>query len=182
MQHLAHVEIVELKPAMKQWVERLVAWENDISIRHLISPSKSEDEFSSTVVSQKDIIQRIESFGNCDSTFLWGLLADNEPVGTMSSAIDVPIIHAPYPGTIWPGLVIGEAGSRRRGVGRQAMSWLEKFALEKGCRRIELGVFEYNEPSRALCAAMGYSEFARIPEFTWWKGKLWADIRMEKWL
>ena len=29
-------------------------------------------------------------------------------------------------------------------------------------------------------AEMGYEEFGHVPEFTYWDGKMWTDIRMEK--
>jgi hypothetical protein len=29
---------------------------------------------------------------------------------------------------------------------------------------------------------MGYREIGRIDDFTYWQGKMWQDIRMEKYL
>ena len=33
-----------------------------------------------------------------------------------------------------------------------------------------------------LYQKLGYREFARISNFTYWDGKMWQDIRMEKYL
>jgi len=49
-----------------------------------------------------------------------------------------------------------------------------------GLKRIELGVFEFNENARRLYQKLGYKEIGRIPDFTYWNGKMWPDIRMEK--
>lgn len=182
MKRFAEVAFVDIKPDMTEWVGKIVEWENDRSIRHLIRPSNSESEFESSTIIASEIEQRLDNYAKSQKRFFWGLLADNQPAGTLAAEIDCPQLYNPEPGTIWPGLVIGEAGLRRRGVGRQAMVWLEKVAREQNCRRIELGVFEYNEPARALYSSLGYREFAYMPEFTWWRRQLWTDIRMEKWL
>jgi RimJ/RimL family protein N-acetyltransferase len=46
--------------------------------------------------------------------------------------------------------------------------------------RAELGVFEFNERAQALYRRLGHREFNRIPNFTFWNGKMWTDIRMGK--
>jgi RimJ/RimL family protein N-acetyltransferase len=48
-------------------------------------------------------------------------------------------------------------------------SWLAKWA-------------EFNDIARKLYESLGYIEFARIPDFTWWNGELRTDIRLEKYL
>jgi len=49
-------------------------------------------------------------------------------------------------------------------------------------KRIELDVFEFNTQAIKLYRKLGYKEIARIPDFTYWQGKVWQDIRMEKYL
>ena len=58
----------------------------------------------------------------------------------------------------------------------------EEEIRKAGCKRIELGVFEFNEPAKKLYQKMGYAEIGRIPNFTFWQGKMWTDIRMEKYI
>jgi RimJ/RimL family protein N-acetyltransferase len=60
--------------------------------------------------------------------------------------------------------------------------YLEDQIREAGCRRIELGVFEFNQRACRLYRKLGYREIGRIDDFTYWKGTMWQDIRMEKYL
>lgn len=53
---------------------------------------------------------------------------------------------------------------------------------EQGLKRIELGVFEFNQQAQKLYQKLGYKEIGRIDNFTYWQGKMWTDIRMEKYL
>ncbi len=117
-----------------------------------------------------------------EKAFFWYIFYQNAPVGLLITQIDPRQLLRRIPGTFWPSILIGEAAVRGKGVGRQAMKWCEELARELGCGRIELGVFEFNEVARKLYESLGYVEFARIPDFTWWKGKLRADIRLEKYL
>ena len=67
-----------------------------------------------------------------------------------------------------------------RGLGRQIASHLEDLAVEAGAERIEVGIFEYNEPSMRFFKARGYQEFSRRPHRAWWNGRLWDDVRLLK--
>lgn len=62
------------------------------------------------------------------------------------------------------------------------MIWCEELAKEKNCKRVEIGVFEFNTVARKLYESMGYVEFTRTPNFTWWDSELRTDIRLEKYL
>jgi len=101
-------------------------------------------------------------------------------VGEMNYQVDPEQLLRRVPGTAWIGIQIGEPRARGKGIGAQAMHYLEERIRDRGLRRIELGVFEFNKPARTLYRRLGYREFGRIPDFTFWKGKMWEDIRMEK--
>jgi RimJ/RimL family protein N-acetyltransferase len=101
-------------------------------------------------------------------------------VGEMSYQIDPEHVLKKVLGTAWIGITIGEAHGRGRGIGRQALHYLEGKIAAHGLRRIELGVFAFNLPAIALYTKMGYQEFGRIDDFTYWQGRMWQDIRMEK--
>ena len=62
------------------------------------------------------------------------------------------------------------------------MQYLEEQIRAHGWKRIELGVFEFNTNAIKLYQKLGYQEFARIANFTYWEGRMWQDIRMEKYL
>ena len=100
----------------------------------------------------------------------------------MNFQVDPEHLLKPVPGSAWIGITIGEPEARGRGIGREAMRYLEAQITAKGLKRIELGVFEFNAAAIALYRKLGYREFARIEDFTYWQGRLWKDIRMEKYL
>jgi len=43
-----------------------------------------------------------------------------------------------------------------------------------------LSVFEFNKPALVLYQKLGYQEIGRISKLTFWNGKLWNSIQMEK--
>jgi len=62
------------------------------------------------------------------------------------------------------------------------MGYLEEEIKAQGLKRIELGVFEFNTNAIKLYRKMGFEEIGRIDDFTYWDGRMWGDIRMEKYL
>lgn len=84
--------------------------------------------------------------------------------------------------TAWVGIVIGKAYGRNKGVGSKALIYLEEQIKAQGLKRVELGVFAFNKPALKLYKKNGYKEFGRIKAFTFWKNKMWTDIRLEKYL
>jgi RimJ/RimL family protein N-acetyltransferase len=67
-------------------------------------------------------------------------------------------------------------------VGAYAIQYLKEEIKRQGLKRIELGAFEFNTNAIKLYERMGYQEIARINGFTYWKDKMWQDIRMEKYI
>ncbi len=100
----------------------------------------------------------------------------------MNFQTDFGFLHKKEPATAWIGMMIGEALAREKGVGSKALVYLEKQIKLQGLNRIELGVFAFNTPALALYKNGGYQEIGSTKEFTLWQGKMWADIRMEKYL
>ena len=76
--------------------------------------------------------------------------------------------------------MLGEERFRRCGLGTRVIAHLETMATDSGAERIEVGVFEYNEPSLRCFKKLGYEEFMRHPDRVWWNDRLWADIRLLK--
>jgi RimJ/RimL family protein N-acetyltransferase len=62
------------------------------------------------------------------------------------------------------------------------MKHVEEQIKAQGFQRIELGVFEFNANAIKLYRKLGYQEIGRINDFTFWQGRRWQDIRMEKYL
>ncbi len=84
--------------------------------------------------------------------------------------------------TSWIGLIIGEKEYWGRGVAKIAMDYIEKKSRRLGAVRIELGTFEFNHRAHVFYKKCGFMEIGRLKRFTYWNGKYWDDIRMEKYL
>jgi RimJ/RimL family protein N-acetyltransferase len=108
------------------------------------------------------------------------ILVDGAVVGHVDFEIDPGMLHLASPGSAWLSLLVGETAARGRGVGKAALGYIEAAARDEGCVRAEVGVFEFNEVARRLYTSAGYVEFARTPDFTWWNGVMWPDLRLDK--
>ncbi len=110
------------------------------------------------------------------------ILDGDEPIGDLSITIDAPHLKKKEENTGWISICIGEGDYRGKGVAHEAMIFLEEECKALGLKRIELGVFEYNQRARTFYEKMGYETFERIEDFVYFDGKWHADIRMEKYL
>jgi RimJ/RimL family protein N-acetyltransferase len=168
-----------MAPTDRSDVEAMVRWSNDSEIRHLFRRFKDERDYAQELRAAP-VQARLAQVLSSGSKLVYIIELDGEAVGEVSCELDAPHLHHPVANTAWIGLVIGEAHARGRGLGEKAMRHIEARARERGAERAEVGVFEFNERAIALYSKLGYREFARIDEFTWWKGKKWTDIRMAK--
>lgn len=58
---------------------------------------------------------------------------------------------------VWLGIGIGETGQRGKGIGQEAMCLLLDFAFfELNLHRVQLSVFEYNQPAIRLYERLGF--------------------------
>jgi RimJ/RimL family protein N-acetyltransferase len=152
-------------------------WENDSALIHLTRPNPNEAALlRREVVSLADLLKRLEHH------HIYLIYLDAQLIGEMSYQIDPPYLYKKETGTAWIGITIGEEVGRGKGIGYQALQYLEEEIKSHGLKRIELGVFEFNTNAIKLYHKLGYQEIARIDNFTYWQGKMWQDIRMEKYL
>lgn len=163
-------------PLNDEDIRLLLRGMNDPEIRHLVVPNFREEEmpmitvteYRAGILAAKTEIHRF-------------LIYDGErPIGDLSLAVDPDHLFLRVPKSGWLGICISDGAYRGKGVGRQALAFIERFAWERGLVRIELGVFSYNEPAIRLYQKTGYHEIGRVPNFIWYDGRWWADIRMEK--
>ena len=155
----------------------LQRWSNDSSITHLIRPNQNQidlDEFVS--ISVDSLEKQLSEFS------IYLIYLDRQLVGEMNFQVDPKHLYKKESGTAWIGLVIGEKSARGKGIGFQAMKYMEKKIKKQNLSRIELGAFEFNHRAINLYQKLGYYEIGRIDDFTYWKKKMWQDIRMEKYL
>ena len=152
-------------------------WENDPSLIPFIRPNATKEALESReAVTQDSLLKRLEY------NQIYLIYLDENLIGEVSFQIDPQHLYREVSGSAWIGINIGEASARGKGVGTQTMRFLEEEITERGLKRIELGVFEFNENAIKLYKKMGYKEIGRIENFTYWEGKMWTDIRMEKYL
>lgn len=170
-----NIQIVPLLKASDDIVATFNRWNNDPEIVHLIRPARSEEELAANHrMTVADLTDRLQTH----DIFL--IYADDSLVGEVNVMYDAHHLYVHEPGSAWLGLVIGEASARGKGVGSEALRLLELRLQEQGTPRVELGVFMFNEAAHQLYKKLGYKEIAHIEAFTYWNGRLWSDIRMEK--
>lgn len=169
------ITIVPLLEASDDIVETFNRWNNDPEIVHLIRPTRSEEELAAEhKMTVTDLTDRLQTH----DIFL--IYADDKLVGEVNVMYDANHLYVHEPGSAWLGLVIGEAAGRGKGAGSEALRLLEERLREQGTPRIELGVFGFNEAAHRLYKKLGYKEIAYLEAFTYWNGRFWPDIRMEK--
>jgi RimJ/RimL family protein N-acetyltransferase len=155
----------------------LTKWANDPLLIPVMRPSRDKEELEKPVsVTVESLTERLEKYS------IYLIYADGRLVGEMNFQIDPDYLFKREAGTAWIGIGIGEASARGKGVGARAMKYLEEQIQAQGLSRIELGVFEFNAKALRLYRKAGYQEIGRIDDFTYWQGRMWQDIRMEKYL
>lgn len=173
----ASLHFEELVEPTRKIAEIFHRWENDPELIPFTRPNRSRQELDErnlvTVGTLRERIKQVKIYLIYRGDWL---------IGKLSFAVDPDYLYKKEPGTAWIGITIGEAEARGKGVGFKAMRYLEEQIAAAGLKRIELGVFEFNKPAIALYRKLGYREIGRIEEFTYWQGRMWQDIRMEKYL
>ena len=171
------VEFERLIEPTSDIVEAYNRWENDPALVPLIRPNKDKDAAEKIyTITEKNLRERLLDH-EIHLIYAGGIL-----VGEMNYMVNPGHLFDNKHNTAWIGITIGEREGRGKGIGYQAVQYLEEQIKVKGLNRVELGVFEYNKQALALYKKLGYQEIARIPEFTYNDGRMWADIRMEKFL
>ena len=158
-------------------LEHLNKWENDPALIPLIRPNRDQEALEMReVLTAQDLEERLVH----NHTFL--IYQDGQVVGEMDYQIDPQHVFKKETGTAWIGIIIGEESARGKGIGQQALQYLEEEIRKQGLKRIELGVFEFNTSAIKLYQKAGYQEIGRLPDFTYWNDRMWQDIRMEKYI
>ena len=155
----------------------LSKWENDPSLIPLIRPNpNAEALLRREPVTVDDLAQRIKH------NHIYLIYMQGELIGAMDYQVNPAHLYTKETHSAWIGIVIGEEIGQGKGIGAQALRYLEVEIKLQGLKRIELGVFEFNTRAVRLYKKLGYKEIARIEGFTYWQGKMWEDIRMEKYI
>ncbi|MBT3322496.1 MAG: GNAT family N-acetyltransferase [Anaerolineae bacterium] len=156
-------------------IARIISeWENDSELIPLIRPNFTKEALA---LRQEITVETLSERLKYIQIYL--IFVDGKMVGEMNYQIDPQHLYLKEKRSAWIGIYIGDRSVHGKGVGTRAMKYLEEEIKRAGLKRIELGVFEYNRNAMALYQKMGYQEIGRIDGFTYWKGKMWQDIRME---
>lgn len=157
--------------------ECISKWENDPALLPFIRPNKDKEALEAReLVTTEELKKRLEHH------HMYLIYLEDRLIGEMDYQVDPRHLFKKESGTAWIGIVIGEDIARGKGIGSLALQHLENEIKNHGLRRIELGVFEFNTNAIKLYKKAGYREIGRIPDFTYWQGKRWQDIRMEKYV
>ncbi|MCM3116080.1 GNAT family N-acetyltransferase [Neobacillus sp. MER 74] len=158
-------------------VEAMNRWENDPAIIALTRHNQNQADLDRReTLSLEELTKRMEDH------HIYLIYHDDQLIGELNYMIDPPHLFKKEPGTAWLGITIGESAGQGKGIGHAAIRYLEEQVKAQGMKRMELGVFEFNERAKKLYQKLGYTEIGRIDNFTYWQGKMWKDIRMEKYL
>ena len=171
------IDFIELATPTPEIAAVMDIWENDPALIPFIRPNPTEADLAKRhPVTVESLRERLEH------NHIYLIYADGQPVGEVNYQVDPPQLYKKETGTAWVGINIGEVWARGKGIGAQAMFFLEKQARAQGLKRMELGVFEFNVRAIQLYTKLGYREIVRIDNFTYYQGQMWQDIRMEKYL
>ncbi|WP_377106526.1 GNAT family N-acetyltransferase [Rossellomorea sp. GCM10028870] len=158
-------------------IESMNQWENNPDLIRLTRPNKNQEELDLRgTLTFLDLKQRLEHH------HIYLIHLNNQLIGEMNYMVDPKHLYKKEKGTAWIGITIGESEGRGKGIGLEAINYLEHQVRKEGLNRIELGVFEFNTNARKLYQKLGYKEIGRIADFTYWNSRMWSDIRMEKYL
>ncbi len=172
-----NIHYVKLTDPTPEIAEAFTKWENDPALNYLTRPNENEAALQRReTITVDDLEQRLADH------YIYLIYLDDQLIGEMSYQVDPPYLAKKETGTAWLGITIGEEMGRGKGIGYQALQYLEAEIKAHGLKRMELGVFEFNTNAIKLYQKLGYQEIARIDDFTYWQGKMWQDIRMEKYL
>jgi RimJ/RimL family protein N-acetyltransferase len=157
--------------------EAFNCWENDADLIPFTRPNRNKEELE-----HRETVTTTDLTGRILNSQIFLIYSEGQLIGEMSYRIDPAYLFKKEKGSAWIGITIGEKTGRGKGIGGQAMKYLEEQIRLQGLKRIELGVFEFNSQAIRLYKKLGYSEIGRIQDFTFWQGRMWQDIRMEKYL
>ena len=173
------IEIQKININNDEHIRSIVRWDNSDDFYHFITPVKCGDKRENhTFESIKKEYKK-----NPDSTHNTYIILDRKrPIGSFSIQMNPKHLMKKSEETSWIGLTIGEKEYWGRGVAKTAMDYIERESKKLGAVRIELGTFEFNRRAHAFYKKCGFLEIGRLKKFTYWNGKYWDDIRMEKYL
>ena len=172
-----NIQFIKLMEPTSEIVESINRWENDPALIPLTRPNRDLTELvRRETLTLRELAKRLEDY------HIYLMYYNNLLIGEMNYTVDPNHLFKKEPGSAWIGITIGEPLGRGKGIGFEAIQYMENQIKKAGLKRIELGVFEFNKQAIKLYQKLDYKEIGVIKDFTYWEGKMWKDIRMEKYL
>lgn len=156
----------------------ITKWFNDPLLNYLITPNFHQGELPKVTpwyISQSNL--NLKNY-----KYSYFIVVDNTIVGDVNIMDNPDIIIRKNFETSWLGITIGEKEYRNYGLGKKAMEFIENQANALGFQRMELGVFSFNDKAITFYKKLGYKYFTKIPNFTYYNGIWYDDLRFEKML
>lgn len=155
--------------------ELLAKWDNDREIIYFNTVNRQEKEVEN--VSAETLL---EAALKNKSKYIYFVMKDLEPIGAVSIIDNFPYLESQDEKVAWISILIGEKKYWGQGFGQEAMRLLEDQCRKMNYKKIELGVFRFNERAYKMYKKLGYEEFKVNSNFTYYDGKWHDDIRMIK--
>lgn len=153
----------------------LAAWDEDPEIKPYVIPRMSEEPIQ--VLHAEDMMAY--AIKNINKS-IYVMYDDQEAIGTCSLEKNFGFLTSPFEMTGWISIAIGHKDYWGTDAAYWMMQELEKIAIKKGFKYIELGVFEFNHKARRFYQKMGYSVLKIHRAFTYYENKWYDDYRMIK--
>lgn len=175
-----NISLSPIQIASEKEVDAYLKWENDQELTHLIMPKRSKDQGKYEPTKESTLEFFIKHPDRQEMTYI--IYDDETPIGNVNYYIDPSLLHRKINNTAWIDLTIGEKDYWGTGASFEAMTLLEEIFVSKKIKRIELGVFEFNTRAIKFYEKLGYQKIGELKDFTYWNGRFWNDIRMDKFL
>ncbi|MGL4335560.1 MAG: GNAT family N-acetyltransferase [Turicibacter sp.] len=156
--------------------ELIAKWDNDDEIKYQLRPN-----FCASQLEDVNADELYNNFIKSSDKYLYMILDDNKNIGYVSLDTEFFMLYKDEKAA-WISICVGEKEYRAKGIGKVAMAFLEVKSKELNRRRIELGVFSYNQKAFKFYELMGYTKIGEKKDFVFYNGKWHADIRMEKYI
>lgn len=165
-----------IHPEDKTAFELLAQWDNNLSIAHLHRPNFDPNKPLPLVTAEQ--LQLAYSTRKTDK-WSYFICSNGVKVGVVSIERHFFALQSTMDAA-WMSICIGETAYQGRGIGKQALCFIEEIAKNHGFQTIELGVFAYNHFAKVLYERSGYEQLCFIHDFVYYEGQSYADIRYIK--
>ena len=149
-------------------LEPLVRWHNDLAIINRICrfPTRKSCENILSVVNLEQEGPML-FMGNQKKL----VVVNNEGIGHRTLELDSQKRMTTKPNTGGISLAIGNRSYLRQKIGIRVVKRLENLARAAGAKRAGVAIFEQDTGSQKLFTSLGYVDFSRQQNYSWWDGR-----------